>query len=101
LQSFALDKPEHSLLRQWLNYMLFSLGEEDPLGIDEPNPEPLARWHKRRERNPPGRRAKVEARLFAVGCRDSRVPSRVSGSGGDTGATAPITHTRDLEGAAA
>jgi hypothetical protein len=34
-----LAKPENSLLRQWLNYQLFSPGEEDPLGIEPPNPD--------------------------------------------------------------
>jgi hypothetical protein len=34
-----LAKPENSLLRQWLNYQLFSPGETDPLGIELPNPE--------------------------------------------------------------
>jgi hypothetical protein len=32
-----LDKPENSLLLQWLNYQLGSPGETDPLGIGEPN----------------------------------------------------------------
>ena len=34
-----LEKPENGPLRQWLNYVLGSPGEEDPLGIGEPNPE--------------------------------------------------------------
>ena len=34
-----LAKPENSLLRQWLNYVLGSPGEADPLGIGLPNPD--------------------------------------------------------------
>jgi hypothetical protein len=34
-----LDAPENAVLRQWLNYTLGSPGEDDPLGVGEPNPE--------------------------------------------------------------
>jgi hypothetical protein len=34
-----LDLPENDELRQWLNHRLGSPGEEDPLGIDPPNPD--------------------------------------------------------------
>jgi len=35
----ALEQDENGELRQWLNYELGSPGEQDPLGIDEPNPD--------------------------------------------------------------
>jgi len=34
-----LEKPANALLRQWLNYVLGSPGEEDPLRIGERNPD--------------------------------------------------------------
>lgn len=34
-----LDKPEHSDLRNWLNYKLGSPGAQDPTGEGDPNPE--------------------------------------------------------------